>query len=292
MKPLFEQVAIMGVGFLGGSLARACRKRGLARRIVGFGRNSENLNKARERGFIDDAYSDARSAAKETDLAIVCTPVGSSVALVREMMPALKKGSIVMDIGSVKAPLVRAIEDILPESISFVGAHPIAGGEKSGFEASDPDLFDGARCIITPTARTNRQALDRIVDFWKKLDSTPLLMDMEEHDIIYGAVSHLPHIIAYALANTVADLRTKNHHEAASFCGNGFKDITRLASSEPVMWRDICLANKTAVLQAIDRFQDNLDQIKSAIDQGKADYLTQTFAAANQFRQNLRQRNE
>lgn len=284
---MFEQVTIIGVGLLGGSLARACRHRQLTAKIVGFGRNSDTLKKAKAVKIIDEYYVDLAAAVKEADLVVVCTPVGSVVSIVREMIPFLKQGCFITDVGSVKAPVVREIDEIIPDAVYFVGAHPIAGGEQSGFKASDKDLFAKAKCILTPTPKTDAAALERITDFWGRLGSTTLRMDAEEHDTIYGAVSHLPHVIAYALVDTIAELKTENYNEITSFCGNGFKDITRLASSEPVMWKDICLSNKKVVLDFIQRFQDNLDKIKSGIEREEGEFLVKKFTAASEYRLNL-----
>lgn len=282
MKPLFKQMTVVGVGLLGGSLAQGCRKRGLVGKIVGFGRNRANLKKAQKANLIDAWYPDLVSAVKGSDLVIVCTPVGSIPSRVSEMLPALEKGCVLTDVGSVKAPLVEEIERILPGSVHFVGSHPIAGSEKSGFEASSADLFAGAHCIVTPTTKTDPAVLERIIDFWQKLGSTVLSMEAQEHDKIYGAVSHLPHIIAYALVNTIAGLQTKGSKDIVSYGGSGFRDMSRLASSEPVMWKDICIFNKAAVLDIIEQFEDTLDEIKSAIGREEEDFLVKNFSHARE----------
>lgn len=282
MKPLFEQMTIVGVGLLGGSLAQACRTRGMVRKVIGFGRNRENLEKAKQANLIDAWSSDLAAAVKDSDLVIVCTPVGSIVSRVKEMLPALKKGCLLTDVGSVKAPLVKEIESILPATVNFIGSHPIAGSEKSGFEASTADLFAGAKCVVTPTPKTDPLLLQRVIGFWQQLGSTVLQMEAEEHDIVYGAVSHLPHIVAYALVNTIAGLQTKSSKDIVSFGGNGFKDMSRLASSEPVMWKDICILNKGAVLDIIERFEDTMDEIKSGIGREEDDYLVKAFSNARE----------
>ena len=282
MKPLFEQMTVVGLGLLGGSLAQACRKHGFVGKIVGFGRNLKNLEKAKKLNLIDDWYSNLSSAVKGSDLVIICTPVGSIVSRVREMIPALKRKCILTDVGSVKAPLVKEIERLLPDNIHFIGSHPIAGSEKSGFEASYPDLFEGANCIVTRTPKTDPTTLECIIGFWQKLGSTVLQMDAEEHDMVYGAVSHLPHIVAFTLVNTIAGLQTKNSNDIFSFGGKGFEDMSRLAFSEPVMWKDICILNKRAVLDIIERFEDTLGEIKSGIGKEEEDFLVKTFLNARE----------
>ena len=282
MKPLFEQMTIVGVGLLGGSLARACRRRGLAGKIVGCGRNRATLEEAKRLNFIDEAFTDPAAAARGSDLIAICTPVGSIAGCARAMAPALREACILIDVGSVKAPVVEAMGKILPASARFVGTHPITGSEKSGFAASDPDLFENAKCIVTPTPSTDPDALARVTGLWRELGSTVLPMDANEHDLIYGAVSHLPHIVAFALMNTIAELKTRQGQAIAAYGGNGLKDMSRLAASEPVMWKDICLFNRDAVLDIIERFEDTLDEIKSAIGREEEDYLVKTFANARE----------
>ncbi|MFQ5673045.1 MAG: prephenate dehydrogenase [Nitrospinales bacterium] len=282
MKPLFEQITIVGVGLLGGSLAQACRRRGLAGKIVGCGRNRENIEAAKRQGLIDEAFTDLPAAARGSDLIVICTPVGSIARCARAMIPALRKGCILIDVGSVKAPVVEEMEKALPAGVCFVGTHPIAGSEKSGFAASDPDLFENAKCVVTPTPNTDRAALGRVTELWQKLGSTVLSMDASEHDIVYGAVSHLPHIVAFALVNTIAGLKTRQGQVIASYGGNGLKSMSRLAVSEPVMWKDICIFNKDAVLDIIERFEDTLDEIKSGIGREEEDYLVKLFTNARE----------
>ena len=280
MKP-FEQMTILGVGLIGASLAQACKQRHLVKTVVGFGRNADNLKTAQEKNIIDAGPADLKTAVEGSDLIVLCTPVGSLVERVREMIPFLKKGCLITDAGSVKGPMVREIEDLIPDSVYYVGAHPIAGGEKSGLEASRPDLLTGAKCIITPTAKTSADALQRVTEFWTQVGMKTIEMDADEHDLIFGALSHLPHVVAFALMNTVADVKTEKHDGILSLSGGGLMDITRIASSDPVMWRDICLNNKRPVIQLINQFQDTLENIKLLIEQDQAQLLQEAFASAN-----------
>lgn len=284
---LFGQVTIIGVGLLGGSLAKACRKHGLADKIVGFGRNHAKLEKARTLKIIDSYETGLQAAVATADLVVLCPPVNAMTPLVREMAPSLKPGCLMTDVGSVKRSLVGEIQALMPDSVYFVGSHPIAGGEKSGFEASTVDLFQNEKCIVTPTPKTNPSALSTIKGLWEQMGMQVITMDVEEHDQIFGAVSHLPHVIAYVLMNTIGGISTKNHEEITYFSGKGLKDITRIASSDPVMWRDICLSNKKPVLHLIDKFQGTLQQVRNLIENEDSQLLEQTFETAKKYRLNL-----
>ena len=284
---LFRQITVIGLGLLGGSLAQACRKRGLADKVVGFGRNQAKLEKAQALQIIDSYETDLKAAVAKADLVVLCSPVSAMTPLVREMVTFLQPGSLVTDVGSVKKPLVGEIQALMPDSVYFVGSHPIAGGEKSGFEASTPDLFQNEKCIVTPTPKTNPLALAKIKELWEQMGMQVITMDVEEHDHIFGAVSHLPHVIAYVLMNTIGGISTKNHDEIASFSGKGLKDTTRIASSDPAMWRDICLSNKKQVLNLIDKFQETLQQVRNLIENEDSQLLEQTFETAKKYRMNL-----
>ena len=286
MKP-FQQITIVGVGLLGGSLARVCKNKHLVENVVGFGRNPEKLKKAQDLGIIDSGTTDLETAVKNSDLVVLCTPVSKLGPLAREMAPFLEPGCIVTDVGSVKKSVVGDIQSPLPDSVHFVGSHPIAGGEKSGFEASTVDLFEQQKCIVTPTSKTNASALARVKELWEQTGMQVISLDVEEHDTIFGAVSHLPHVIAYTLMNTIGGISTNNHEEVISFSGGGLRDITRIASSDPVMWRDICLANKKPVLSLIDKFQTALQQVRNTIEKEDNQLLEQTFETANKYRLNL-----
>ncbi len=283
----FERMAIIGVGLLGGSLALSARERNLVQTITGFGRNQDTLKRAKEKGVIDDWSADLGTAVKDCDLVVLCSPVGTFLPRLKEMKSALKPGCIVTDVGSVKGDLVRAMEAELPEGTVFVGAHPIAGSERSGLDSAFTELFEGARCIVTPTAKTPKDACDRIISFWSALGMEVISMDPDEHDRVLGAVSHLPHVVAFALMNTVANVTTKTYDDVLCFSGGGLRDITRIASSDPVMWRDIALSNQKQVLTLIDEFQVRLDELKNMITRQDAEPLEEAFATANKNRLKL-----
>ncbi len=280
----FEKMCIIGVGLLGGSLARVCRKENLVSSISGFGRNLATLEKAKQLGVIDTFSQDLRTAVKDADLIVFCSPVGTIVPRLKEVLPHLKPGCLVTDVGSVKAELVTEIDAVMPENMFFVGSHPIAGGEKSGVSASNADLFCGAQCIVTPSTKTSPSALSKLKVFWTDVGMEVIEMTAEEHDIILGAVSHLPHIIAFTLINTLTDLKTKNCDNVAKYSGKGLKDSSRIAASDPVMWRDICLHNREPLLNLIGKFQRELDLARQCIENNQSAPLENSFRKAQKSR--------
>lgn len=284
---LFGKMTIIGVGLLGASLAKACKERDLVEEIVGYGRNRENLEKARALKIIDHCPADLAEAVKDADLIVLCTPVTTIIPLIQNMIARIQPGALITDVGSVKEPIVKEAEKLVPKGVFFVGSHPIAGGENSGLEASTANLYQGAKCIVTPTDKTNNSALEKISALWQAVGMQIINLSAEEHDFVFGAVSHLPHIVVYALMNTLGSLRTQDNREVTAFSGAGLKDITRIASSDPVMWRDICLSNRNHSLDLIDRFQNKLDEIRSTIEKGDGQALKEEFIAANKYRLNV-----
>ena len=284
---LFGKMTIIGVGLLGASLAKACKERDLVEEVAGYGRNRENLEKARALNIIDHCPGDLAEAVKDADLIVLCTPVTTIIPLIQNMIARIRPGALITDVGSVKEPIVKEAEKLVPKGVFFVGSHPIAGGENSGLEASTANLYQGAKCIVTPTDKTNNSALEKISALWQAVGMQIINLSAEEHDFVFGAVSHLPHIVVYALMNTLGSLRTQDNREVTAFSGAGLKDITRIASSDPVMWRDICLSNRNHSLDLIDRFQNKLDEIRSTIEKGDGQALKEEFIAANKYRLNV-----
>ena len=284
---LFGKMTIIGVGLLGASLAKACKERDLVEEVAGYGRNRENLEKARALKIIDHCPADLAEAVKDADLIVLCTPVTTIIPLIQNMISKIRPGTLITDVGSVKEPIVMEAEKLVPEGVYFVGSHPIAGGENSGLEDSTADLYQNAKCIVTPTGKTNNKALEKISALWQAVGMQVINLSAEEHDFVFGAVSHLPHIVVYALMNTLGALRTQDDREVTAFSGAGLKDITRIASSDPVMWRDICLSNRNHSLDLIDRFQNKLDEIRSTIEKGDGEALKEEFMAANKYRLNV-----
>lgn len=283
MSVIFERMAIVGVGLIGGSLARAVKEKELVSEVLGIGRSEGRLARAKELGIIDRYSVQVDDTLGEADLVVVATPVGIIVDWIRKIIPFLKKGTSITDVGSVKKQIVDEVEEFISDSLYFVGGHPIAGTENSGFEASFSTLFEGRKCIITPVSTTNQQALEKIKELWTQVGSIVVCMDSEKHDEVLAAVSHLPHMVAYSMVNSL--LRIKGFEESIfSFSAGGFKDFTRIAASHSEMWRDIALMNKDKLLQMIKLFQDYLDELKDAIERGDAEKLFNEFQKSRKFK--------
>jgi prephenate dehydrogenase len=264
-------------------LALDAKKRGLAGEIVGFGRAEGNLKLARRRGIIDRYVTRPKEIPGDSDLLMMATPVQTTVALTKAFLPRLKPGCIVSDVGSVKAEVIRGMERLLPSDIPFVAGHPIAGSEQWGARAAQADLFVNHRCILTPTAKTDGAALKKIALLWRKVGAKVEMMDPETHDRVLGIISHLPHVLVYALVNTLARTKVRGV-DLKTYCAGGFKDFTRIASSRPELWRDICLMNRRAVGRSLGDYIKSLEQLKRWIDEGKGALLEKEFTRANQIR--------
>ncbi|MBC8288215.1 MAG: prephenate dehydrogenase/arogenate dehydrogenase family protein [Nitrospinae bacterium] len=280
-------MTVIGVGLLGASLAKACKERGLVDEITGYGRNRENLEKAKGLKIIDHCPNDLGAAVNDADLIVLCTPVSTIVPLIQDLIPQVQPRTLITDVGSVKGPVVHGADKLVPEGIFFVGSHPIAGGESSGLEASIANLYQDAKCIVTPTEKTDETALKKINALWQAVGMDVISLSTEEHDFIFGAVSHLPHIVVYALMNTLGALKTPENRDVTAFSGAGLRDITRIAASDPVMWRDICLSNRNHTLNLIDKFQSKLGEIRSTIEKGDGQELKKEFMTANKYRLNV-----
>jgi prephenate dehydrogenase len=281
----FNRVTVLGVGLIGASFALAMKKRGLCRTITGFGRKESNLVKAKERGIIDSFELDPGMASAGSDLVIFSLPASSFAETAKRIGGSLKEGAIVTDVGSVKGGLAYEMEEILSHRVSFVGAHPIAGSEKSGIETADADLFEGQKCIITPTKKTDRTAMDALVGLWQSLGAEVVMMTPEEHDKVLGAVSHLPHIVAYEMVNAIEEI----DGSYLRYCGRGFRDVTRIASSSPEMWRDICMFNRENLVHFLDIFIGRLEKVKAYIARSDADLVEDEFRKAKALRERLGQ---
>lgn len=287
----FKHVAIIGVGLIGGSLGLVLRQQGLADRIVGVGRRVENLKTAVELGAIDRYVADATEGVREADLVVLATPVDTYERHLKTWAACLTPGTIVTDVGSVKGVLVTRSEALLPAGVRFVGAHPIAGREKTGAAAGSVDLFRGARCILTPTERTDPAALDAIRAVWEAAGSRVSIMDPMVHDQVLGAVSHLPHAAAFALINALIELqeRTVPGVELLSHGGGGLRDTTRIAGSSPEMWRDIFVWNRENLVSMIEIYVRHLEHLKALIQAGDAGGIEKELERARQARERLTQ---
>jgi prephenate dehydrogenase len=281
----FHKVAILGVGLLGASFSLALKKRGLCDKVTGFGRNESSLAAAKQRGVIDSFYLDPVKASADSDLVLFAMHVGSFARTAEKIAGSLKKGAIVTDVGSVKGSLVYEMETILSGRASFVGGHPIAGGEKSGIEGADAGLFEGRRCIITPTGSTDKAAMDRVVSLWRSLGADVDTMSPEEHDRVLGAVSHLPHILAYEMVNAADEIG----ESFLKYSGTGFRDVTRIASSSPELWRDVCMLNRENLIHFIDVLMRRIEAVRGYMVSADADSLEEEFRKAKALRDGLGQ---
>ena len=283
--PLFARLGIAGVGLIGGSLGGAARAAGLANEVVGYGRSEENLRVARERGLIDRAVR-SPAALADADCIVLAAPVGTCAALADALRPHARPGALLTDVGSVKAGLVAELEARWQGVGAVVGGHPIAGSEESGAAAARPDLFRGQRCILTPTSRTDITALARIRALWEGVGARVEEMPPDTHDQLLARVSHLPHLIAYALAAAVGDARVGGR-AALDYAGSGFRDTTRIAASPAGLWRDIALANLPALRSALGEFRGALDRLEALLVAGDAAALSAALEAARNVRRRL-----
>jgi len=283
---MFRKMVVAGVGLIGGSLALDMRRRGLVKEILGYGRTEANLKIAIRKGIIDGYFVSEEEIPSDTDFLMLGTPVQTIVPLTKAFLPRLKRGCIVSDVGSVKGEIVRGMERLLPAGIHFVGAHPIAGSEQWGAEAARENLFMGRLCVLTPTRKTNRAALKKMELLWRRVGSYVEIINANRHDHILGVVSHLPHMAAFALVNAL-DQTKLDGVDLKRYCAGGFKDITRIASSRPELWRDICLLNRRAVSRSLGTYIRSLERMKRWVDGGNGRALDREFANANEVREQL-----
>ncbi len=284
MTVLFQRMAIAGVGLIGGSLAQAVKERKVVGEVVGVGRNEERLKRACEAGIIDSFTARIDDSLGTVDLMVIATPVCLIADLVEKMIPFLKEGTIITDVGSVKKEIVEQVEGFMPDTLHFVGGHPIAGTENSGFEHSFSTLFEERTCILTPVESTNQQALRQVQELWSRVGSIVVCLNCDEHDEILAAVSHLPHMVAYGMVNCLLTIEGFEEN-IFSFSAGGFKDFTRIAGSDPAMWRDIALMNREKLLSMIERFQSYLEELKEAIEQKDSEKLFAEFQKSRTFKQ-------
>ncbi len=287
MKPFFHNVTIIGVGLIGGSLAKVIKGKKLAGRITGAGRNRQSLELALNLGVIDHLEPDPKRAVENADLVVLASPVGVFETIMRDIAPHLKPGAILTDVGSVKGSLTAAIDDLTPQGVYFVPGHPIAGKEKFGVAEATETLFRGAKCILTPTKKTNEQALAVITELWTTAGTKVLIMDPDMHDKIFAAVSHMPHVAAFAMMCAVAELNTGTERYV-NFSGAGFRDFTRIAASSPEMWKDICLLNRDNIVQMMDRYLAALNRFREDLINNDHQKLEAHFTAASNARQELK----
>jgi cyclohexadieny/prephenate dehydrogenase len=285
--PLFERVALIGLGLIGSSLSHAMRRAGLAATIVGNAQTPKTRDTALRLGLVSSVYATAAEAARDADLVVLCAPIGVCARLAEEMAPALRAGAILTDVGSVKGAVLRGIGPHVPKGVHFIPGHPIAGTEHSGPESGFAELFDGRWCVLTPPPGADPAALAKLTAFWKACGSNVEIMDADHHDLVLAITSHVPHLIAYNIVNTARHLERVTDSEVIKFSAGGFRDFTRIAASDPVMWRDVFLNNKEAVLEMLGRFSEDLTALQRAIRFGEADTLHRLFVEARATRRGI-----
>ncbi len=279
----WQKIALVGVGLLGGSLGLAIKQRRIAAKVDGFVRRSISIVECEKMGVVDHATRDLLRAVEDADLVILCTPLSRMRELTEQMLPALKKGVIVTDVGSVKTSVVEELEPLVAEAGGhFVGSHPMAGGEKMGVSAARADLFVNSVCLVTPTPSSQKDAVRQVEEFWKALGARLLKMSPQLHDDLVSRASHLPHVVAAELANYV--LSPAHPEEQATVCANGFRDTTRVASGSPEMWRDIALANRKNLARVLGVFIEDLQEFRLALENGEMKTIEEFFEKAKQRR--------
>jgi cyclohexadieny/prephenate dehydrogenase len=286
-RPRFRRVAMIGIGLINGSLALVLRREGLADEIVACARTEATLAKAKALGLADRTTAVPREAVAGADLVVIGTPVGAYGAVAAAMAPGLAPGTIVTDVGSLKAEVIRAVMPHLPEPSRFVAAHPVAGTEHSGPEAAFATLFERRHCILTPLEDTDPEAVRVVAGLWRAAGSMVEIMTPEHHDRVLAITSHLPHLIAYTIVATVADLEQHLQAEVLRYAAGGFTDFTRIAASDPVMWRDVFLNNREAVLEMLGRFTEDLAALQRAIRWGEGDKLLDLFTRTRAIRRGV-----
>ena len=287
MAALFERVALIGIGLIGSSLAHVLRRRGLAGHIAGHARSRRTRDKAVELGLVDSIHDDAAGAVRGADLVIICVPVGAYAEVAAAIAPALARGAIVSDVGSVKQAVVRDVGPYLPDGVHFVPGHPVAGTEHSGPESGFAELFVDRWCILTPPPGTDPAAVEKLSLLWRRCGSQVEIMEPAHHDAVLAITSHLPHLIAYTIVGTATDLEGTTQKEVIKFSAGGFRDFTRIAASDPVMWRDVFLNNREAVLEMLGRFTEDLTALQRAIRWGEGDKLEALFTRTRAIRRGI-----
>jgi cyclohexadieny/prephenate dehydrogenase len=285
--PIFKKAALIGFGLIGSSIARAARRFGAAKEIAALDSSPQVLQRVRELGIADEASGDAASALRGADLVILCTPVGVCGEAAEQIAPFLESGAILSDVGSVKSSVIAQVAPFVPTGVSFVPAHPIAGTEYSGPDAGFATLFQNRWCILTPLDDDDKEAVAKLTAFWARLGARVETMSAQHHDLVLAVTSHLPHLIAYNIVRTADDLGEDTRSEVIKFSASGFRDFTRIAASDPTMWRDIFLNNKDAVLEMLGRFNEDLTELQRMIRRGDGQGLFDLFTRTRAIRRSI-----
>lgn len=284
---MFKQITIIGFGLIGSSMARAIIEKNLSDSIICVDQSKDTCNKVLSLGLADDATTDPALGVPGSDLVILCVPVGAIADIADQIADHLDQGAIVSDVGSVKGCVIEALQPRLPAGVHIVPAHPIAGTEFSGPEHGFAELFINRWCIVTPLQNTELKAIEKITHLWEAFGSNVEIMDPQQHDLVLGITSHLPHLIAYTIVGTASDLEDDIKSEVIKYSASGFRDFTRLASSDPTMWRDIMIHNKDAVLEMLQRFNEDISALQKAIRKEDGDYLYNYFTDTRDVRQKI-----
>ncbi len=285
--PLFQRLALVGLGLIGSSLARVAKREGLVAHVAGTARSKATRDKAKALGFLDSVHDEVGTCVAGADLIVVCTPVGAFAEIAGAMRPHLAPGAIVSDVGSVKQAAIRDFGPQIPEGVHLVPGHPVAGTEHSGPESGFAELFQGRWCILTPPPGTQEAAVEKVAELWRRAGSQVEIMDAAHHDRVLAITSHLPHLIAYTIVSTATDLADATQSEVIKFSAGGFRDFTRIAASDPVMWRDVFLNNREAVLEMLGRFNEDLTALQRAIRWGEGDKLQELFTRTRAIRRGI-----
>ena len=284
---LFKRLALVGMGLIGSSIARAARAQGVVETIAATARSPQTRQRVKELGIADQVTDSNAASVENADLVIVCVPVGQSGAVAEEIGPRLKPGAVISDVGSVKGAVLRDMAPHLPKEVHFIPGHPVAGTEYSGPDAGFAELFVNRWCILTPPEGADAAAVDRLAAFWRAFGAHIEIMPADHHDLVLGITSHLPHLIAYTIVGTADELSEVTRSEVLKFSAGGFRDFTRIAASDPTMWRDVFLANKEAVLEMLGRFNEDLSSLTRAMRSGDGQALFEHFTRTRAIRKGI-----
>ena len=284
---MFKKVCIIGCGLIGSSIARAIKKHGLSKKVVSSNRSESINKKVIELKIVDEASSDTKKICKDSDLIIISTPLSSYEEVILKIKNSLKSGSILTDVGSVKENIISLVEKNVPENISWISSHPITGTEESGPEAGFYELFKNKWCILTPSKKSKDKDIKLLETFWKKIGSKVDIMNAKQHDYILSITSHIPHLIAYNIVNTALNVQDKKESDVVKYSAGGLRDFTRIAASNPIMWRDVFIQNKRNTSKMIDKFIENLEDLKKAIESEDGKKLEQIFIKTKKIRKDI-----
>ena len=287
MSQVYDRIALIGLGLIASSIFWASKRNDVSGHVTGFARSKETRNIAKKIGLCDEVFDTVEEAVKDADLVILCVPVGAMEQVMLEIAPFLKTGSTISDVGSVKRAVINAVEPHLPTDVKFIPAHPLAGTEHSGPESGFASLFDNRWCLLTDHISADKEAQNKLTIFWKSLGANVEFMDADHHDLVLAVTSHAPHLIAYTMVGVADDLGKVTDSEVIKYSAAGFRDFTRIAASDPTMWRDVFLSNKEATLEILGRFTEELFDLQRAIRTGNGDKLLNYFSHTRSVRRGI-----